>query len=649
MQRGTVPCFILFGLLAVSTNASAQSVDDFCLKDYLGQEHRLADYQESKLVVLAFLGTECPLAKLYASRLQSLADEFSEDLSILGVNPNVQDSPTEIAAYARRHGVHFPILKDLGNQLADRLEVVRTPEVILLDRERKICYRGRVDDQFVIGITRDAPSRDDLRIAIDELLAERTVTVAKTEPIGCLIGRVREANEDSEVTYSNQIARIFQQRCVSCHRAGEIGPFELTSFADVEGWGDMINEVVQQQRMPPWHANPDYGSFLNDGSLTSEEKRLISVWVENGCPEGDPSQAPPPINYTSGWQLPRAPDQIIAMSDEPFSVPANAGPSGVPYQYFQVKSEFTEDKWVRDAEVQPGNPTVVHHIIVYAVPPGKSDRHDWIFLSAYVPGLRYDPLPPKSAKLVPARSTLLFELHYTPVGSPQEDISRLGLIFADPDDITHEVVTVSVDNDDFIIPPQASNHVVTATSKPIQRDDLQLLSLSPHMHLRGKAFRYELISPNGEREILLDVPAYDFNWQTRYLLAHPRPLPRGSRLHCRAAFDNSKNNLANPDPAASVQFGEQSWDEMMIGFCDVVLPRQEHKQPGRKLVNSGFDVVGEFDRADLNGDHQITQNEASDHPLLKTKFGEFDSDSNGVVDLHETLQFVANQHGKGGG
>ena len=291
-----------------------RTIETLTGRDFQGQEHKLADYAGHPVIIVAFLGTECPLARLYGPRLQEIAADYAEQgVAVIGVNSNLQDSLSEIGAYARRGGISFPIIKDSGNAIADQFGAERTPEVFVLDADRKIRYRGRIDDQYVVGVVRNAATRHDLREAVDELLAGRTVSEPETTALGCIIGRTREVNEDSPVTSSNQIARLFNDRCVECHRAGEIGPFPMTSYDDVAGWGEMIAEVVSERRMPPWHAHPDHGTFLNDRRLTDAERELISVWVENGCPEGDPSELPQPRQFTEGWALPRAPDAVYAM------------------------------------------------------------------------------------------------------------------------------------------------------------------------------------------------------------------------------------------------------------------------------------------------------------------------------------------------
>ncbi|MCA9113167.1 MAG: thioredoxin family protein, partial [Planctomycetaceae bacterium] len=273
-------CLLLFSVVLIPVNAFAAEVGspvgDFTLQDYRGAEHRLSDFSQTEVVVIAFLGTECPLVKLYGPRLASLADEFEPgQVTILGLNSNSHDSVTEIAAYARRHGIKFPILKDTGNKVADQLGAERTPEVFVLDTNRIVRYHGRIDDQYGVGYVRNEPEREDLKEAIRELLAGKPVSVASTKPVGCRIGRLKTPDSNSEVTYSNQIARIMQNRCVECHREGEIAPFALQDYQEVVGWAEMIQEVVHENRMPPWHADPKHGDFQNDRHMSDEEKSLI--------------------------------------------------------------------------------------------------------------------------------------------------------------------------------------------------------------------------------------------------------------------------------------------------------------------------------------------------------------------------------------
>ncbi len=613
-------------------------VDNFALKDFRGQPHSLSDFKDKKAVVVVFLGAECPLAKLYAPRLQQMSEEFAaKGIAFVGIDANRQDSPTELDAYARIHQVKFPILKDVGNTVADRFGATRTPEVFVLDPQGIVRYHGRIDGQYSfgagVGYAQPKLERRDLAEALTELTAGKPISVASTEVKGCLIGRVRKPTDKSEVTYSKQIARIFQNRCLECHREGQIAPFAMTNYDEVAGWGEMIEEVVREQRMPPWHANPAHGKFVNDARLSDAEKEQIFAWVKSGCPEGDPADLPAPRKFTEGWLLPREPDQIVYMTDEPVSVKAEGVEA---YRHYVVDPKFKEDKWVKLAECMPGNRKVVHHIIVFVQPPnarmfalgrgrggaggdggaggrdvardedgkpqpsegaragseragdnrgegtggrgrggplGDRDALGFGFLAGFAPGTRPMVAPEGMAKKIPAGSKLVFQMHYTPCGSEQTDRSSVGLIFLDKKDVTHQMSTTNASYHQLEIPPGKPDYTVEAR-KTFTRDTL-LLSLFPHMHIRGKSFRYEATYPDGKHEVWLDVPRYDFNWQNSFILAEPKMIPKGTQLLCTAVFDNSPENLYNPDPTKTIRWGPQTWDEMMIGWYDVAFPVAE--------------------------------------------------------------------------
>ncbi len=553
------------GVLAVNEGV----VSDFTLSGSRGQQVSLSDFDDRKLVVIAFLGTECPLAKLYGPRLEALQSDYAaKGVAFVGINSNAQDSLTEITHYVTRHGISFPMLKDVGNRVADQFGAERTPEVFVLDESRTVRYRGRIDDQYLVGLSRDKIRRRDLAIALDELLAGQPVSVPETEALGCHIGRTKSLQPTGDVTYANQISRIINRRCVECHRAGEIAPFALTEYSDFLGWEDTILEVIAHNRMPPWTANPEHGTFKNDARLTPDEKLVIRTWVENGMPEGDTSQLPEPPEFAQGWRI-RQPDQVIYMRDTAFKVPAEGV---VSYQHFPVDPGWTEDKYVIAAEARPDNVSVVHHIIAYVIPPGDEEERNKHrrMLIGYAPGATPNILDEGVAVHISAGSTLVFELHYTPNGSEQFDRSYIGLTFTDKENVRKLLQGRAAAESKFEIPAGAADHVVTAEYQ--SRHDEMLLSMTPHMHVRGKSFRYEAIYPDGQQEILLDVPKYDFNWQLSYELAEPKLLPQGTRILCTATYDNSEANPANPDATRSVTWGDQSWDEMMIGFFDVVDP-----------------------------------------------------------------------------
>lgn len=627
----------------IEPQSLGKQVENFALKDFRGKTHQLSDYADSQAVVLAFIGCECPVAKRYSVTLQALADQFADQrVTILAIDANQHDSITEMAAFARQHSLEIPFLKDLANRLADEVGAERTPEVFLLDRERKIRYRGRIDDRYQVGAVRNSSSRDDLKIAIEEVLAGKQISVPETKPVGCHIGRILEADETAEVTYSNQIARIFQNRCVACHREGQIAPFALTDYDEVVGWAEMISEVVEEQRMPPWHANPEHGQFANDRHLSQQEKDLIYRWVTSGAPQGDPQQLPEPRTFVEGWTLPKEPEQVFDITPEPYQVPAEGE---VAYKYFSIDPGFTEDKWLQAAELRPGNLSVVHHILCFALPPGS--RGEELeggargFLVGYVPGKLATQFPEGMAKKVPAGSRLIFQMHYTPIGSPQEDQSQLGLIFADAKDVKYEIQTTSALQRRLTIPPHDSNYKVEASSPRNENNGTLLLGFMPHMHLRGKAFRYVGIFPDGKEEILLDIPHYDFNWQTAYELAEPRPMPTGSYLQAIAHYDNSKSNIHNPDPTQTVRWGDQTWDEMMIGYFDIAVPvEEEAKSPGPAMDAAQQEANDKADQLikkfDTNGDGVVAKEEVPQKG--QSVFVQLDTNEDGQVTKEELLE-----------
>lgn len=560
-----VACLVPSCLAGDTTEVIGRKVSDFTLDSCYGKSVSLADFDDKRAIVLVFLGTECPLAKLYGRRLADLQTKYqSEGVVVLGINSNTQDSLTELVAYANRYQLNFPLLKDVGNRVADAMGASRTPEVFLIDSERVVRYHGRIDDQYGVGYSRERSVQPDLAIAIDQLLAGTPITSAETEVVGCHIGRVQSNEPTGEVTYSEHIAAIFNARCIRCHRDQEIAPFKLESYQDILGWEDTILEVIQDQRMPPWFANPDHGTFANDARITEEEKKLIATWIENGMPQGDPALLPEPPSFTVGWQIPE-PDQVINMHDRAFQVPAQGI---VDYQRFVIDPGWDEDKYVRAAEARPDNRSVVHHILVYIISPGDGGNDLRKILVGYAPGGMPTILDDGVAIHVPAGSKLLFEMHYTPNGYAAEDLSYTGVCFVEKSKVKKLLRGGLAIDHRLEIPPHDPNYEVVARYQ--SRQDELLVSMTPHMHLRGKAFRYEAVYPGGAREILLDVPQYDFNWQLKYELAEPKRLPRGTVVQCTAVYDNSEDNLSNPDPTQTVRWGDQSSEEMMIGFMSIL-------------------------------------------------------------------------------
>jgi hypothetical protein len=375
----------------------------------------------------------------------------------------------------------------------------------------------------------------------------------------------------AEVTFNRDVLPILQTRCQQCHREGQIAPMPFETYRQTRPWTRAIREAVLLKKMPPWFADPAHGKFANDPSLTVREIETLVNWADSGSPEG--TGEPPVRALERDWNIPR-PDAIFAMA-EPFEVPASGA---VDYQYFPVPTGFTEDRWVEAVEVRPGRRDAVHHVVVYIREKGstwqrgptKSD-----ILGIYTPGNQPGIWGAGRAKKIPAGADLVFQIHYTPMGKPAVDRTSVGIVFA-RETPKERVQTLQLDNDRFAIPPGRPDYAVSAQgSLP---NDATLLSFFPHMHLRGAGFEYSIIPPKGPREVLLRVNHYDFFWQLTYILKEPLRLPAGTRLEATGWFDNSSNNARNPDPSKTIRFGEQSWEEMMIGFFDVAVPASMDKQ-----------------------------------------------------------------------
>lgn len=546
--------------------AVGQQAANFILPDSAGKQIALSDFGEKRTLVLFFMGTHCPISNLYLTELGKLQQQYSKQgFQVIGINSNAGITPAEIAKHTKEYKVVFPVLLDEDQRVADRLGASRTAEVFLLDQQRVVRYHGRVDDRFGYTFKNQKPRRRDLLEAVKELLAGKKVTLAETKPLGCLITHAERLQAATNVTYAKEISRIIQRRCHECHRPGMIGPFSLLTHDDALKWTAMMKEVVLQGRMPPWHADPRYGHWSNNRKMPQQEVDTLIAWIDAGAPFGDKKDLPPKQEYAEGWVIGK-PDVVFELPKE-VTVPADGV---VPYLYFDVPTNFKEDVWIQAAEARPGNMAVVHHILVSYHDKSQRGwrRHGQICGNA--PG---DPpviLPPGVARKIPAGAILKFQMHYTPTGKVEKDRSQVGLIFyRGKKPPTGFARTRGIMNGKFRIPPGAANHEVKSSFT--FRQDIKLLRLMPHMHLRGKDFLYRATYPDGKSEILLSVPRYDFNWQNAYRFATPKRIPSGTRIDCLAHFDNSADNPANPDATKQVRWGDQTWQEMMIGWVSFTL------------------------------------------------------------------------------
>ena len=429
------------------------------------------------------------------------------------------------------------------------------------------------------------------------LVGSIAVTATRTEAQAPRQGASQAASSQAP-TFSKDVAPILYENCTSCHRPGEIAPMSLLTYQEARPWARAIRDNVTNGIMPPWHADPAFGKWANERRLTAQEKDIISRWVAAGAPEGDRKDLPKPPEYAKGWMIGQ-PDAVVMMEKD-YAVAAQGE---IPYQYFEVQTNFKEDKWIQAFEVRAGNRNVVHHVLVYARwpeqtrppqvfrqqnPPGpmsptmvkemeeakknpqfaqqqrESSTRRGILIAQVAQGTDPTVFPEDTAMLLPAGTVVTFQIHYTTNGEAQTDRSSIGFKFAKqaPAKIARAAAML---NPRFMIPAGAPDHAVEARLEFVE--DVTIYNLTPHTHLRGKSWEHTITYPDGRSEILLSVPKFDFNWQTDYVFAAPLRVQKGTILKSVAKYDNSKENKANPDSTQNVYWGDQTWEEMQYtGF-----------------------------------------------------------------------------------
>jgi hypothetical protein len=410
------------------------------------------------------------------------------------------------------------------------------------------------------------------------------------------------------VTFSKEVAPIIQKNCQPCHRPGEVAPMSFMNYKEVRPWAKSIREKVVTREMPPWFADPKHSEFSNDCRLSQKDIDTIVAWVEGGTKEGDPKAMPPNPKYTDGWQIGK-PDVVLPMTTE-FHIPKDGV---IPYKYFAVPTNFTEDKYVQFAEIRSGDRAHVHHVIVSVRYPGQGELPPAGELTperlaasraasanaegrpasaedsdgrlvGWAPGEAPQIMRPGQAKLIKKGSVLVFQVHYTTNGEPGKDRTSVGLIFSKVP-VEKRVITAGAAARNLVIPPYEPHYESTATFT--FKEDSHIDSLHPHMHVRGKDFKYTLIYPDGTSKVLLSVPRFDFGWQLTYFFKEEVAAPKGSRLEIVAHHDNSLKNKYNPDPAATVRWGDQTWDEMMIGYLDYTIDKQDLRRTSQDAAGRG--------------------------------------------------------------
>ena len=541
-------------------------VPNFALLDIGGHYHEF-HHTAARVIVLFFTENGCPVARQSLHKLKALRGKFSESDVIFWVaDANPSDDRASIRKEAIELGVAtaFPFLRDETQGVAHLLGVTRTATVVAIAaKDGHVIYHGAVDDQLSEGASKKEASENYLENALTAFLAGQPVKQAVTQPHGCLIGYDPKL-KDKEISFAQDVAPILEKHCLSCHSPGNIGPFSMSNYQKVKSKADMIQEVVLSRRMPPWSADTEFGHFVGERTMTLDETRTLLAWIEQGAPRGEGEDPLPKIKIaeTPTWPL-GTPDIIIKLP-HPEEIPA----TGVlEYRHVEVKSPVTEDTWVSAVAVHPGNRKVLHHCIVRAKYPqgGDDGSGRGMWLQGWAPGIEAGRFPEGTGRLLPKDATLDLELHYTTAGSAQTDETEIGFYKLERAPAL-TLGNYGAYNTDFSIPP-GDGESDTFAVLPVRRKSV-LYSMAPHMHLRGSWMRYEVLYPNGKRETLLSVPHYDFNWQTGYRFPTPKTLPAGSWILCSGGFDNSAQNPNNPAPTKRIGWGDQSFDEMFIGFLE---------------------------------------------------------------------------------
>ena len=577
------------GLLAAPVFAlvPGQQIDNFRLLDHQGNSHELYRFSDRKAIAVLVQGNGCPIVRNAMPRFKELRDQFAKQgVEFVMLNSNLQDNRDNIREEATAFAYDLPILIDETQLIGESLGLVRTGEVFVINpQDWSIAYHGLVDDRLGYETQKPAAKNHYLRDALQSMVKGEAVAVSSTKAVGCLINFPDKApaktvsvtaaqNAHTNISYATEIAPMLIENCVSCHRPGGIGPWAMTEYNLVKGFAPMIREVVRTQRMPPWHADPHFGEFDNDRSLTVAQQQKLVHWVEAGAPRGE---GPDPLaEFAHDW-----PEWAMGEPDLVIEIPGHEIPATgtVPYQYQRVVNPHDEDVWVRAVEIIPGDRKALHHVITsFGVPDetGKVDRRRSKSLGGYVPGAIAEQFPDSTGVMLPANAEFTFQMHYTAYGRPAVDNSRLGIYFHKqaPE---HELASMIFLNNEINIPAHSNGH--TESAARTIRSDMLVYGLLPHAHFRGKTMEFRAVYADGREEVLLSVPHYDFNWQTDYNLSEPKFLPAGTKLVHTTSWDNSATNPANPDPTRDVPWGEQSWDEMLFGAV-----RWREVTPAEKLA-----------------------------------------------------------------
>ncbi len=595
---------------------------DASFTDLSGRAHQLSALCRERIVVVAATGTSCPLSKRFVPSLVDLAKQFDgKNVRWLLVNSTKTDEAAAMqvdfarfAEFAKDDAVIY--VHDAAGSLAQAVGLRTTTDVAVLDGARTVLYHGAVDDQYGLGYAKDEPKRRYLAEALTGILAGRKPSIAATDAPGCALEGPPESMSkgNPSITYHNRISRIIQNNCLECHRSKGSAPFSLATYQEVDAHAPMIRQVVEGGVMPPWFAakSPElkHAGWVNERSLAAADKADLLAWIADNRPRGNEADAPRPIEFSDDWTIGK-PDAVFG-----FTEPAKIQATGVmPYKNIYIDTHLAENKWVQAIEIRPGNREVVHHVLVFVATPSdtaqdieRQESGTSGFWGIYVPGNSALVYPEGMAKALPAGAKLRFQMHYTPNGTATTDSTEIGVIYAKKPPV-HDVRVTAVANLRLNIPPRDANFRSLGVLRLPY--DVEVLSFLPHMHLRGKACRYEVQTSEGS-QLLLDIPRYDFNWQLNYQLAERVPLKRGDVLQFTAWYDNSEGNPANPDPSKNVRWGAQTYDEMQLGYVEYIVPGDDPGVIGPRSKVSKLAALAAqslFHRFDTDDDDAVSREE----------------------------------------
>jgi len=626
---------------AVETASAAMpaTIDNFMLPDETLMGHELYRLADAKAIVIITQANGCPISRSLAPAVRELKAKYEgQGVEFLMLNSALQDSREAVAKEAAEFNFGIPVLLDSNQLVGEQLGVTRTGEFFVVDPKTwKVVYRGPLDDRRDYGVQKAVASHSWTADAIDATLAGRPALAANKQSPGCLIDFPERAQkaQHAKISYAHDVAPILENKCVTCHQPGSIGPFSMTSYEMVKGFSPMIREVIRTDRMPPWNADPHVGKFKDDKSLTKAEIKTLVHWIEAGAPRGD---GPDPLakqrQAVADWPLGK-PDLILDIPS--YKIPASGV---VDYQRPAVANPLTEGKWIKASTYKIGSRQGVHHYLsgyIKEMPKAGEQANETRWgagVGGYAVGAESTFWPTNVGTYLPPGGGVAFQAHYTPYGKEELEKSQIGLYFYKEGELPDLMMrsTVVVDNT-IVIPAGAARHKETAYVE-FPKEAL-LYSAFPHAHYRGYASDLWIEYPDGSKKMLLSMPRYDFNWQREYAFAEPVKVPAGSKLVAHYWYDNSKRNPANPDPTKEIVWGDQSFEEMFytalrFRWVDETAKKQvnydELMNQTRMLGMLDDDLDGKLQKAELKGQFG---------KQLASFFGQVDRDSSGAIEKAE--------------